>query len=258
MTGLPSELFSLRGRTALVTGASRGIGRMVAETLAAAGARVILTARSHDALARLADSMNANGQEAVALALDITDEKAVLEAFRRLGDSGMAPDILVNNAGIINRSPFAGSNTPDWRAVVETNLIAPYILCREASSAMRARKWGRIVNIASILAIQGKKNAHAYTATKHGVAGLTRALAAELGAEGVTANAICPGYIRTEINLSLQQDAAFSAKVVSQVPAGRWGETRDLVGPLLFLCSDASAFVNGHLLVVDGGMTATH
>ena len=258
MTAAGTQLFDLSGRTALITGASRGIGRMAAETLAAAGARVILTARSRDALVRLADGMNVEGREAIALPLDITDEEAVLAAIARLEADGLAPDILVNNGGVIDGWPREGSQGASWRTVVETNLVAPYVLCREVSRTMRRRKWGRIVNIASILAIQGKKNAHAYSATKHGIAGLTRALAAELGGEGITANAICPGYIRTEINVSLQEDARFSAMVEARVPAGRWGETGDLAGPLLFLCSEASAFVNGHLLVVDGGMTATH
>lgn len=126
------------------------------------------------------------------------------------------------------------------------------------SNSARARKWGRVVNIAAILAMHGKPNAHSYTASKHAVAGLTRSMAAELGRDGVCVNAICPGYIRTAINQSLQDDPKFCDRLLARVPLGRWGETTDLIGPLLLLCSDAGGFINGHLVVVDGGLTVTH
>jgi NAD(P)-dependent dehydrogenase (short-subunit alcohol dehydrogenase family) len=123
---------------------------------------------------------------------------------------------------------------------------------------MRERRWGRIVNVASILALHGKPNAHSYAATKHAVAGITKSMAAELGGEGICVNALCPGYIKTEINTVLQQDEVFNAKINARTPLKRWGTVEDLRGPLLMLCSQAASFVNGHLMVVDGGMTVTH
>lgn len=254
----PAELFDLSGRTALVTGASRGIGKALAGVLADAGAGVVLAARSLPALDEAAGSLRARGRQASTLALDVRDEAAVVDALARLRDLGRAPDILVNNAGIIDRSPLADSRTETWRGVVDTNLTAPYVLAREVARDMVAGGFGRIVNIASIMALHGKRNAHAYAATKHAIAGLTKALAAELGPAGVTANAICPGYVRTEINTSLQNDQAFDAMVRTRTPLGRWGETSDLATALLFLCAPASAYVNGHLLVVDGGFTVSH
>lgn len=138
------------------------------------------------------------------------------------------------------------------------NLTAPMLLAQAVVPAMRAKGWGRIINVASILAIRGKPNAHSYSASKHAIAGLTRSMAAELGGCGICVNALCPGYVRTEINQTLQTDPAFTAMLQARVPLGRWGETGDLAGPLMLLASDAASFVNGHLLVVDGGMTATH
>jgi gluconate 5-dehydrogenase len=254
----PAELFDLSGRTALVTGASRGIGRTMARTLADAGAEVILAARSGPALEEVAAGITAKGGRARALILDVCDETAVTASLASLRDVGSAPNILVNNAGIIERTPLAESQTDAWRNVVDTNLVAPYVLAREAARGMVAAGFGRIVNIASIMALHGKRNAHAYVSTKHAIAGLTKALAAELGPSGVTTNAICPGYIRTEINVALQTDPAFNASVSTRTPVGRWGETSDLATALLFLCAPASAYVNGHLLVVDGGFTVTH
>lgn len=254
----PADLFDLSGRTALVTGASRGIGKSMAEVLADAGAEVILAARSGGPLEDAAAELVARGGKAHALVLDVCDEAAVVRALARLRKDGLVPDILVNNAGIIDRSPLAESRTATWRNVVETNLVAPYVLAREVARGMVCDKFGRIINIASIMALHGKRNAHAYGATKHAIAGLTKALAAELGPAGVTANAICPGYIRTEINVPLQIDPAFDAMIRSRTPVGRWGETGDLATALLFLCAPASAYVNGHLLVVDGGFTTSH
>lgn len=258
MSVSPAELFRLDGRVALVTGASRGIGLSCAAVLASAGAHVVMVARDAANLEAARDGIAAQGGSAEAVTFDVTDEAAIRDAVAALDARGRSPNILVNNAGRIDRASLADSTTEDWRGVVETNLTGPYVLARTVSGAMQRRKWGRIVNIASILAMHGKPNAHSYTATKHAISGLTRSLCAELGKDGVLVNAICPGYIRTEFNKVLQEDPAFSDMVLSRVPLRRWGEPADLAGPLLLLASNASSYVNGHLFVVDGGLTATH
>ncbi|WP_395542892.1 SDR family NAD(P)-dependent oxidoreductase [Neotabrizicola sp. sgz301269] len=252
------SLFSLAGRTALITGASGGIGAAAARVLAAAGARVILVARSLDRLEDAAATLRATGTDALALRADLGADDGISALVAALAAAGEAPDILVNNAGMIDRASFAEVAPSRWEQVLGLNLTAPMFLSQALAPAMRARGWGRIVNVGSILALQGKKNAHSYTASKHAVAGLTRSMAAELGQHGICVNALCPGYIRTEINTVLQQDPEYGAMIAARVPLGRWGETGDLAGPLLFLCSPAASYLNGHMLVVDGGMTAVH
>jgi gluconate 5-dehydrogenase len=254
----PLRLFSLAGRTALITGASSGIGLAAARALAGAGARVLLVARGADRLEAAAAALRADEAEALAFPCDLTDPSAIAALQTGLAAAGLSPDILVNNAGSIDRDAFDAVDPENWERVMALNLSAPFRLAQTLVPGMRSRKWGRIVNVASILAVQGKPNAHSYTASKHAIAGLTRSMAAELGHDGVCVNALCPGYIRTEINRTLQDDPAFTERLLSRVPIRRWGETKDLAGPLLLLCSEAAGFVNGHLMVVDGGLTVTH
>lgn len=252
------SIFSLQGRTALVTGASAGIGRDAALTLADAGARVLLVARSSGRLEDVRDEIISSGGQASAHCFDVSDPATIAMLTKEVSQSGAMPDILVNNAGTIDRSPFDQVGHAEWQRVMALNLTAPFLLAQAFAPSMRERRWGRIVNVASILALHGKPNAHSYAATKHAVAGITKSMAAELGGEGICVNALCPGYIKTEINTVLQQDEVFNAKINARTPLKRWGTVEDLRGPLLMLCSQAASFVNGHLMVVDGGMTVTH
>lgn len=257
MAELPA-IFSLKGRTALVTGASTGIGRDAALTLAEAGARVLLVARNPERLEAVRREIVSSGGQAASHAFDVSDPASIASLVEEVCRSGPLPDILVNNAGTIDRSPLGQIEHGEWQRVVALNLTAPIMLAQALAPSMREKRWGRIVNVASILALQGKPNAHSYVATKHAVAGITKSMAAELGGEGICVNALCPGYIRTEINVVLQQDEAFSRKIETRTPLGRWGTVEDLRGPLLMLCSQAASFVNGHLMVVDGGLIVTH
>ncbi len=249
--------FSLAGRVALVTGASQGLGAAMAAALAEAGAHVVLVARTRDKLEARAEEIGKAGGEASVVPLDLTDDRAVVEAVAQVAAERGRLDVLVNNAGIIDRALVAESGTEGFRQVLETNVTAAYVMARECAVPMVAHGWGRIVNIGSILSVIARPSVVSYTASKHAIVGLTKTLAAEFGASGVHANAILPGYFRTEINVVLQQNTEFNAMVESRTPLGRWGETPDLVGPLLLLASDGASYVNGHALTVDGGFTAT-
>ncbi len=251
------DIFSLADRVALVTGASQGLGAHMSRVLAAAGAHVVMCARNRDKLAGQAQAIRSAGGRALDLPLDITDEAAVVDAVGRVVHECGGLDVVVNNAGIVARGAAIDSDTDAFRRVLDTNLTAAYVMAREAARPMLERGWGRIINIGSILSLAARATVLSYTTSKHAISGLTRGLAAEFGSGGVNVNALLPGYFRTEINVVLQQDLDFTRWVESGTPAGRWGEAPDLDGPLLFLASDASRYVNGHLLVVDGGMTAT-
>ena len=251
-----TSLFSLAERVALVTGASRGLGFEMARALAGAGAHVILNGRNPETLAERVRALEAEGLSASAAAFDVTDEAAGAAAIADIAAAHGRLDILVNNAGIIHRAPIAEFAVADWRRVIETNLTACYALSRAAARVMVPRGAGRIILNASVLARVARPTVVAYVAAKTGLAGLTRALAVELGPAGVTCNAIAPGYFATEINADLKADPEFDAFVRARTPLGRWGDPPELGGIAVFLASDAAAYVNGHLLVVDGGMSA--
>jgi NAD(P)-dependent dehydrogenase (short-subunit alcohol dehydrogenase family) len=249
------DLFSLKGRVVLLTGASRGLGRDMALTLAGAGATVLCAGRTVKGLEATARAIARKGGKAEVVPLDITDEAAVREQVETIVRRHRRIDVLVNNAGIIYREAIVDTATDTFRQAVETDLIGQFVVAREVGRRMLARKYGRIVNISSVMGIVGRATVAGYVAAKHGLIGLTKNLAAEFGPH-VTANAIAPGYIRTELNVPLQQNAAFNAMLEQRTAAHRWGKPEDLRGPLLLLASDAGAYVTGHTLVVDGGLTA--
>ena len=250
-----TDLFSLDGRVAFVTGASRGLGKAIAGALAGAGAHTVLAARSEGDLQANVAAIQENGGSASAMTLDVADERAVADAVARTVAEAGSLDILVNNAGTVHRDEVVDSTTADWDRVVATNLSSVYFLSREAGRGMAERGWGRIITVASIMSQIARPGVPSYVATKHAVAGLTKALAVELGPKGVTANAIGPGYFRTEMTDGLQQNSDFSRKLEARCPVGRWGEPEELGGVAVFLASDAAAYVNGHLLIADGGLT---
>jgi NAD(P)-dependent dehydrogenase (short-subunit alcohol dehydrogenase family) len=253
-----ADLFSMKNRVVLLTGASRGLGRDMALTLGAAGATVLCAGRTVKELEVTARAIkrqsHKTGGKAEVTPLDITDEAAVREQVASIIARHRRIDVLVNNAGIIYREAIVDTSTDTFRSAIETDLVSQFMLAREVGRHMLARKYGRIVNISSIMGILGRATVAGYVAAKHGLIGLTKNLAAEYGPH-VTCNAIAPGYIRTELNVPLQQNKAFNAMLEQRTAAHRWGKPEDLRGPLLLLASDASAYMTGHTLVVDGGMT---
>jgi 2-dehydro-3-deoxy-D-gluconate 5-dehydrogenase len=250
-------LFSLAGRKALVTGASGGLGAAIAVGLASAGADVVVHGelRPDDCDATCA-AIRAAGGTAAAIAGDLSDSGAparlIAEAVAAFG--GL--DILVNNAGTIRRAPAEETADADWDFVLDVNLGSVFRLCREVGRLMLAAGRGKIVNIASLLSFQGGIRVPAYAASKSGVAAVTKALANEWAGRGINVNAIAPGYMRTNNTAALQADPVRSRQILERIPASRWGEPGDLVGAAVFLSSRASDYVNGHILVVDGGWLA--
>jgi 2-deoxy-D-gluconate 3-dehydrogenase len=250
-------LFSLDGRRALVTGASRGLGRAIAEGLAAAGADVLCASSRPGGAADTVAAVRALGREAWEVSADLADRDAVLamaDDAERL--AGGTVDVLVNNAGTIRRRPAVDYTMEEWDAVLRPNLDAVFLLSQRLGRSMVARGRGKIVNVASLLSFSGGITVPAYTASKHAVAGLTRALANEWARSNVQVNAVAPGYFRTDNTQRLQDDPVRSAEISARIPAGRWGEPADLAGAVVFLASRASDYVNGHVLVVDGGWMA--
>ena len=249
-------LFDLTGQTALVTGSSRGLGRAIAEGLAAAGATVVLNGSDAGRLTETAAAMRAAGHVVHEALFDVTDEAAVVAAFAALDLKGVAVDILVNNAGIQFRKPMIELDTADWRRVIETNLTSAFVIGREAARRMIPRRRGKIINIGSLTSALARATVAPYTVAKGGIKMLTQAMTAEWAAHGIQANAIGPGYMLTDMNEALVNDPAFDAWVKGRTPARRWGRPDELVGTAVFLASAASDYVNGQIIYVDGGMLA--
>lgn len=248
------DLFSLRGRVALVTGASRGLGKALAQALANAGATVVLAARDGERLAAVAEEIRGDGGEAHFEAFDLTDEDALTAVVPRILQRHGHLDILVNNAGVCIWEEFLRSSTEAWRKTLETNLTAPYLLARAAAKPMVAQGWGRIINIGSYVSVLGRERLQAYVASKHGVAGLTKSLAGELGRHGVTCNAIAPGFFLTDMAEPVTRAPERMRVFTDCIALGRWGRPEELGGAAVFLASEAGSYVNGHVLHVDGGV----
>jgi 2-deoxy-D-gluconate 3-dehydrogenase len=246
--------FDLTGRLAVVTGARRGIGRAMARALAEAGADVIgVSAQLEDTGSEVEKDVLAAGRTFEAIRTDFADPEAVRALGADLAGRERPVDILVNNAGTIRRAPAAEHTDEDWELVLQVNLNAQFALSRAVGASMVARGHGKIVFTASLLSFQGGITVPGYTAAKHGIAGLTKALANEWAPHGVNVNAIAPGYIATDNTQALQDDPVRSKAILDRIPAARWGSADDLVGATVFLASDAAAYVHGVVLPVDGG-----
>lgn len=249
--------FDLTGRTALVTGSSRGIGRGLATALAEAGARVVVHGRTPETARTTAREIaEATGATTLGLAFDVTDEGQVGAGIAELEERWGTPDILVNNAGMQKRAPIHEFSVADWEQLLATNLTSAFLLSRAVAPGMTARGSGKIISIGSVQSRLARPGIAPYCATKGGVVMLSQGLCADLSPHGVQVNAIAPGYFATELTRPLVEDEEFSAWVTSRTPAGRWGQLEDLSGAVVFLASSASDFITGQTLYVDGGMTS--
>jgi 3-oxoacyl-[acyl-carrier protein] reductase len=243
---------SLSGRTALVTGASQGIGRACALKLAAEGATVALAARSQEKLAEVVQQITASGGNAVAFTLDVADEEQIKATFKAaVGQFGKI-DILVNNAGITRDQLVMRMKRADWDAVLNTNLTSAYLCIQQAIGSMLKQRWGRIVNITSIFGQTGQAGQANYAASKAGLIGLTMAIAREVGSRSITCNAVAPGFIETAMTSSLADD--FKQNAVKMIPLGRVGAAEEVANAVAFLASEEAAYITGHVLNVNGGM----
>lgn len=247
---------TLRGRVAVVTGASKGLGKAMAVALARSGATVAIVARSGELLANVKAEIDALGGEAHAVVADLREESAVGRMAEQVRRAAGSPDILINNAGMNLRKPLQDFTLEEWRLVMQTNLDSAFLCSRAFVPGMIAKHFGRVINIASTMAHVALAHRTAYCASKFGLLGMTKALALELAPHGVTANTISPGPFATEMNTSLMQDPVRHAQFISHIPVGRWGQAEEL-GPLVtFLCSEAAGFITGADILIDGGWTA--
>jgi len=252
-----AQTFRLDGRLALVTGSSTGIGLALARGLAQAGAAVVLNGRNADRLAQAAALLSAEGLTVHARAFDVTQRTEIDTNIAAIESEIGAIDVLVNNAGMTRRAAFHELAEVDWDAVMRTNVDSIFHVGQAVARHMVARKRGRIINICSVMSELGRPGTVVYTASKGAVKMLTKGMAIDLGPHGINVNGIGPGYFKTELTAKLVADETFSAWLINRTPSRRWGDVEDLAGAAVFLASDASHFVNGHVLYVDGGVTAT-
>lgn len=249
--------FDIEGKLALITGSSRGLGFALAQGLAEQGARVIIHGRSEDTVQKAVQAIvEATGAEAFGVTFDVTRSDEVKTALAGLVETHGVPEILVNNAGLQRRAPFAEFEPDDWDAVIATNLSSTFYVANALARHMSERGHGKIVNIGSVQSMLARQTIAPYSASKGGVVMLTKGMAADLARFNIQVNCISPGYFKTDMNTALWQDEAFNSWVENRTPAQRWGNVQELVGTLLYLCSDASSFVSGQNIFVDGGMTS--
>jgi 3-oxoacyl-[acyl-carrier protein] reductase len=241
-------MISLSGKTALVTGSTRGIGRAIAETLVQCGARVAVVGRDLATAERVAGEVG----EARGFACDVADPASVTMLVQTVEDAFGQLDILVNNAGITKDNLMARMKDEDWDSVLATNLRSAFVATRAAQRGMMKRRWGRIINVTSVVGLVGNKGQANYAASKAGLIGFTKAAAKELSSRNILVNAVAPGYIQTDMTAQLNEEA--KTALSSQIPLGRLGEPRDIAGAVAFLASDLAAYITGQVLVVDGGM----
>ena len=251
------KMFDLSGRRALITGSSTGIGFALAKGLAGAGAEVILNGRSEARLAEAVSRLRDDGATVHTASFDVTAADEVEKAIARIEDEIGAVDILVNNAGMQRRAPLEQFSHTQWEELMKTNVDSVFLVGQAVARHMIARKRGKIGHICSVQSELGRPNIAAYTASKGAVKMLTKGMAIDWGQHGIQVNGLGPGYFKTELTEALVNDETFSNWLIGRTPSKRWGEVEDLVGAVVFLSSDASNFVNGHILYVDGGVTAT-
>jgi 2-deoxy-D-gluconate 3-dehydrogenase len=249
------DRFRLDGKVALVTGSSRGLGAAMAVALAEAGSAVVCHGNSNNPESTC-DAVRRAGHDSLAVTGDLSDPATAGKLMEKTIERFGAIDILINNAGIIRRSPAIEHSAEDWATVLETNLSSAFRLAQLAGQHMIRQGRGKILNIASLLSFQGGIRVPAYAAAKGGLALLTKALANEWASHNINVNAIAPGYMRTDNTIALQNDETRNRQILERIPAGRWGEPSDLCGAAVFLCSQASDYVHGEVLVVDGGWMA--
>jgi gluconate 5-dehydrogenase len=253
---MSQQLFSLEGRTALVTGSSRGLGKAIAIGLGEAGAELIVNGVDLKRCEDTAEELRSQGLKARALAFDVTDEASVVAAIAKLDAEGVEVDILVNNAGIQLRKPIIELTSAEWHKVIDTNLTSAFLVAREVAKRMLPRGRGKIVNIGSLMSGLARPSIAPYTAAKGGIKLLTQSMTAEWAPHGIQTNAIGPGYMLTDMNQALIDNKEFNDWVIGRTPARRWGDAKDLVGAAVFLSSSASDYVSGQIIYVDGGMAA--
>jgi NAD(P)-dependent dehydrogenase (short-subunit alcohol dehydrogenase family) len=257
MSGNVLDQFRLDGKVALVTGGARGLGRVIADALASAGADVALTAREAEAAVRAADVIaTTSARKALGIAADVISRASVEAMVAQVMEKFGRIDILVNNAGINIRGPIEELTEDDWDIVVDTNLKGPWLCCRAVGPIMKKQKWGRVINVSSMLGEISMPGRSPYASSKGGLTLLTKTLALEWAKDGINVNALCPGPFATEINTPLLNDPATRAQMEANVPLARWGDPVELGPAAVFLASNASSFMTGSTLFIDGGYTA--
>ena len=247
---------SLEGHIAVITGASKGLGREMAESLAAVGASVAVVARSKDLLDEVVAGITAKDGKATAIVADVSDDAAVADVAERVSEALGTCDILINNAGINNRKAVDEFTTKEWNEIVGINLTAPFLMCRAFVPGMKEKKWGRIINMTSIMSHVSIPLRTGYSATKAGLLGMTKALALELAPHNITANGISPGPFATEMNKPILDDPERNAQFLSRIPAGRWGKLEEIGSLAVYMCSEDAGFITGTDIVIDGGWIA--